>query len=182
MALAVTVNGLVLQQPHIHPDRLLIAFFISVLPALFWSALIVGLTSERVSETSWPNQGIWNSIQNGVRLSIAVALPIGVIILLAQLILNDPATGIAEGLYHVTIAIWWAGFVNGFAIVLQHGILRWLLHRESGIPYNYATFLNHAAKLNILQRVGGVYVFSHRYLLEYFAALDDPMRIDRAAL
>ncbi len=181
MGVAVTVNGLVLQQPHLHPDRLLIAFFIALFPALFWSALIVGLTSERVSETSRPNQGIWNSIQNGFRLSIAIALPIGFIIFLAQTILNGSTTGIAEGLYHFTIAIWWAGFVNGFAIVLQHGILRWLLHRESGIPYNYAAFLDHAAKLNILQRVGGVYVFSHRYLLEYFAAVNDSLRVDREA-
>ena len=43
------------------------------------------------------------------------------------------------------------------------------------MPWNYARFLDYAAEeLNFLQKVGGGYIFVHRYLLEYFAAMELP--------
>ncbi len=43
------------------------------------------------------------------------------------------------------------------------------------MPWNYARFLDYAAEeLNFLQKVGGGYMFVHRYLLEYFAAIEQP--------
>jgi len=39
-------------------------------------------------------------------------------------------------------------------------------------PLNFVRFLDYAANdLNFLQKVGGGYIFIHRMLLEYFAAL-----------
>ena len=43
------------------------------------------------------------------------------------------------------------------------------------MPRNYARFLDYAAEeLTFLQKVGGGYIFVHRYLLEYFAAMELP--------
>lgn len=57
----------------------------------------------------------------------------------------------------------------------QHAIVRILLWRAGAMPWNYARFLDYAAEeLNFLQKVGGGYMFLHRYLLGYFASLDQP--------
>ena len=39
------------------------------------------------------------------------------------------------------------------------------------MPWNYAAFLDYAAGRVFLRKVGGGYIFVHRMLLEYFAAL-----------
>jgi len=57
-------------------------------------------------------------------------------------------------------------------VVIWHLALRRALHRDGLIPWNYARFLDYAASLIFLRKVGGGYIFVHRYLLEYFAGLD----------
>jgi hypothetical protein len=51
-------------------------------------------------------------------------------------------------------------------------MLRLFLYRGGDIPMNYARFLDYADSLSLLRKVGGGYVFVHRYLLEYFAELE----------
>ena len=68
------------------------------------------------------------------------------------------------------IGLWYGGLD-----VIQHYIVRFLLWRAGAMPRDYARFLDYAAEeLNFLQKVGGGYIFVHRYLLEYFAAMDLP--------
>ena len=58
----------------------------------------------------------------------------------------------------------------------DHAILRLILARKGYAPLNYARFLDYAAdELNFLQKVGGGYIFIHRYLLEYFAGMYEPV-------
>jgi hypothetical protein len=38
-------------------------------------------------------------------------------------------------------------------------------------PFNFIKFLNHCARLILLKKVGGGYIFIHRMLLEYFAEM-----------
>ena len=43
------------------------------------------------------------------------------------------------------------------------------------LPWKLEPFLDYAAdELNFLQKVGGGYLFIHRYLLEHFAAMQTP--------
>ena len=60
----------------------------------------------------------------------------------------------------------------GGVACIQHLVLRWLLWREGVMPWNYPRFLDHAAEHILLQKVGGGYMFVHRFLLEYFASLE----------
>jgi hypothetical protein len=55
----------------------------------------------------------------------------------------------------------------------MHVVLRYMLWRNGDVPLNYAWFLDYAAERVLLRKVGGGYMFIHRYLLEYFAGLDD---------
>ncbi len=55
---------------------------------------------------------------------------------------------------------------------IEHGIVRRILAWRGHAPLNYAHFLDYAAEeLNFLQKVGGGYIFIHRYLLEHFAEM-----------
>ena len=66
-----------------------------------------------------------------------------------------------------------AGIV-GFLIfggigVIRNAILRWLLWKNDYLPRDLVGFLDSAASLILLQKVGGTYRFVHRFFLEYFA-------------
>ncbi|MEZ4702230.1 MAG: hypothetical protein R2834_17990, partial [Rhodothermales bacterium] len=65
-------------------------------------------------------------------------------------------------------------FIFGMQEVLQHYILRRMLSKKGMLPFRLVAFLDYAAsELNFLQKVGGGYIFLHRYLLEYFAEIED---------
>ena len=65
------------------------------------------------------------------------------------------------------------GLGNGGAFVVQHFSLRFLLWKYGHAPLNYVRFLESAKDLIFLRRAGGGYIFIHRSLLEYFAALSE---------
>jgi hypothetical protein len=50
-------------------------------------------------------------------------------------------------------------------------VLRLILWLKGYTPFKFIKFLDHCAKLILLRKVGGGYIFVHRMLLEYFAGL-----------
>ncbi|WP_338248793.1 NACHT domain-containing protein [Dictyobacter halimunensis] len=60
--------------------------------------------------------------------------------------------------------------IGGWACI-QHIVLRILLWRSQAMPRNYARFLDFATERILLRKVGGGYIFVHRLLLDYFAAM-----------
>jgi hypothetical protein len=86
-------------------------------------------------------------------------------------------TGLGWGLMSgVTGGLAWglAGgllFGGGDALV-KYFVLNIVLWLSGHIPRDYARFLDYATALVILRKAGGGYIFLHRYLLEYFAALE----------
>jgi hypothetical protein len=61
--------------------------------------------------------------------------------------------------------------------VIKHYAVRLILWRNGYMPLNLVAFLDHCARLILLKKVGGGYIFINRMLLEYFA--DIPVRILR---
>lgn len=57
-------------------------------------------------------------------------------------------------------------------VLYRHSILRFCLYLENKMPLKYATFLDYAASLRILEKDGGQWRFRHQNLQEYFAELD----------
>ena len=54
---------------------------------------------------------------------------------------------------------------------IRHAVLRVLLWVTGAAPMRIARFLDYAATdLQLLQKVGGGYIFIHRMMLEHFAA------------
>jgi hypothetical protein len=65
-----------------------------------------------------------------------------------------------------------AGLNRGGSAVIKHYALRLTLWLNGYTPFNFIKFLDRCAKLILLKKVGGGYIFIHRMLLEYFAELD----------
>jgi DNA polymerase III delta prime subunit len=69
-----------------------------------------------------------------------------------------------------------SGLVGGLRFgglaFIQHFTIRFILWLNGHIPWNYARFLDYAAERIFLRKAGGGYIFVHRLLQEYFAALD----------
>jgi hypothetical protein len=58
-------------------------------------------------------------------------------------------------------------------VPIRHFALRSLLSCYGYLPFNLVPFLEYAKDRLLLRHVGGAYIFVHRTLMEYFAALDE---------
>jgi hypothetical protein len=63
--------------------------------------------------------------------------------------------------------------IGGSDIFIKHYLLRLALWLQGSITFNYVRFLDYAAALIFLRKVGGGYIFVHRLVMEHFAGLSD---------
>ena len=134
---------------------------------LLSGTIISGLLATEPETTSFPNQGIWESAKNatffgslGAIFSSIGGAGLEGVIPLPYLVSLSLLSG---GVVGLVLAL-----VKGGKACIQHLVLRLLLWSNGDIPWNYARFLNYAAEQNLLQRVGGGYIFMHRLLQEHF--------------
>jgi len=138
-----------------------------------------GLTSGQVGKRMIPNQGIWQSAKNALRVGLvvwlAVGLPIGLASGLAWGLVYGPDSGLTVGLtVGLTIGLAFGlavGLFFGGLASIQHFTLRFILYCNGYMPWSYARFLDYAAERIFLRKVGGGYIFVHRLLQDYFASL-----------
>ncbi len=165
----------------------------------FLGGLTGGLSSRTIDESNLvkPNQGMRQSVRNGLIVSLIVLLAF-VIITYALLIINQvvterplpdistlllPSSSTLMGILSVGLIIGLiAGIRSGGAAYIQHVLLRVLLWKSQCIPRNYTRFLDHASAHILLRKVGGGYIFVHRLLLEYFAPPDAMLASDTQPL
>ncbi|MEZ4671962.1 MAG: TIR domain-containing protein [Anaerolineae bacterium] len=117
-----------------------------------------------------PNQGIWQSSINGLKVGLIVAIILMIIFWMNSIFNRDKAT-LSVAASFLTGMCGGLAFGGGI-VVLQHLVLRLIVWRSGEAPLNYARFLDYCASAGLLRKVGGGYIFVHRYLLEYFAALE----------
>jgi GTPase SAR1 family protein len=142
--------------------------------------LIYGLTGDMQSfeitnKIVKPNQGIWRSAINTVKIGLIDGLVVFLIFWLIDVQLQG---------YPVVVALRYAlcyGLIAGilFGLVtrsgracIQHFTLRLILFSTGCVPWNYARFLDYASERVFLQKVGGGYIFVHRMLMEHFAGME----------
>jgi hypothetical protein len=65
-----------------------------------------------------------------------------------------------------------AGLNRGGSAVIKHYALRVIFWLSGYTPFAFIKFLDQCARLILVNKVGGGYIFIHRMLLEYFAELD----------
>ncbi|MGB3713944.1 MAG: NACHT domain-containing protein [Candidatus Promineifilaceae bacterium] len=125
--------------------------------------LLGGMRGRRVEEKSRPNEGILLSLRNAVVAALFMGPVLGVLVL----IYYDWIAGLITAVIMVLIVF----SLFGGSTVTKHLLLRLILRREGCTPWRYARFLDHTSRLVFLRKVGGGYIFLHRYLQEYFAGL-----------
>ncbi len=135
------------------------------------NGLITGFQSEFKTREN-PNQGILSSIKN-IPLIALCTYPFGIFLSHALAFLGGGhvmwRTSFAEGLCYALILSFLAG---GGLQILRHGLLRFFLHRQGHIPYNYAQFLKYTTERRLTQQIGGRFRFIHRELLDHFDPVD----------
>lgn len=146
---------------------------VGVLLGLF-SLLFGGFTSDELPMKSVPNQGIRQSLRNGLRIGaggglLAFLLTYPVLFALSRYPSNST---FLYAVYAGLAVALLSGFGFGGYATISHFALRIVLWRNGSIPWNYARFLDHCAERIFLRKVGGGYIFIHRMLMEYFASLD----------
>lgn len=109
-----------------------------------------------------PNEGIRQSARTAVLVGLGVGLLFG-------LFFGLPSAGLLTGACVGLVAGITTGLFFGGMACLQHLLLRIALVQSGIAPRHYVRFLDYAAELLFLRRVGGGYVFVHRLLLEYFS-------------
>jgi HEAT repeat protein len=143
--------------------------------------LPIGLrTSESMEMRTRPNQGIWLSTLNvlkvtstgGVFVGMILGLLIGVILEFSFQLTGTGVNGFILGFpFGLTVGIGGGLATGGIDAIIKHLMLRVALTYSAYTPLNYARFLDFCASLGLLRKVGGGYIFQHRILLEYFAWL-----------
>jgi hypothetical protein len=134
------------------------------------SGLIGGFTNAIKRDKASPDQGIKLSLKHSMAAFLVAGLTVWATgMALAQL------TGRGEGLiYSLNIGLS-AGLIVGLnrggSTVIKHYALRLILWLKGYTPFHFIKFLDHCAKLILLKKVGGGYIFIHRMLLDYFADL-----------
>lgn len=149
--------------------------------------------NEKVESRTQPNHGIRRSLKSALKITGAFSI-VGVIIALIAMVsilgtqfLRD-GTSLAElnewqlqnlldNLRGAIVLGLSSGLVASLSLggtdtVIKHLVLRFMLWRNKDIPLNYARELDHAANMILLRKVGGGYIFVHRYLLEHFAQIE----------
>jgi eukaryotic-like serine/threonine-protein kinase len=144
------------------------------------TGLVGGLTGTIKVDKVSPNQGINLSGKNSFASFLVTFLTVG---LIAGLFFGLHARGLhAELTMAMIVGLTYglvcglgggliAGLNRGGSAVIKHYALRLILWLSGNTPFKFIKFLDDCARLILLKKVGGGYIFVHRMLLDYFADL-----------
>ncbi len=127
-----------------------------------------------INRTTRPNQGIWKSVQDTIKVTSIIGLFSGIFlgVIQAQYTLIPEVSSFVLGLTNGIMFGYAAALLStqgGGFVCFKHLILRLLLWRSGCVPWNYAHFLDYASEHLLMKKVGGGYIFYHRMLMEHFA-------------
>ena len=143
------------------------------------ASLVAGLSRGLVDQIragkESPNQGVTLSLRNALMVLLICELigeiVIGLFAMMANGLDSTLGRALVVGLGPVMLVGLTVGLNRGGSAVVKHYALRLILWLTGATPFRFIPFLDHCAKLILLKKVGGGYIFIHRTLLEYFAAL-----------
>jgi hypothetical protein len=120
---------------------------------------------------TFANQAIKLSLKNSLAALIIAFLIFGLSVGLFSGLIFGLSVGRTFGLSIGLVCGLIVGFFRGGSAVIKHYVLRLILWRSGYTPFNFIKFLDQCARLILLKKVGGGYIFVHRMLLEYFAEM-----------
>ncbi len=143
----------------------------------------VGLRRVQIELRIKPNQGINQSLKNWLISGLVFGLTGGL-----SMVLTAGLMGLSFGLLFGLIGWLIFGLLFGLLLglgfggeaVIKHYTLRLILARTGQLPYKLVPFLDDCADRIFLRKVGGGYIFVHRYLLEHFVGLSEDANTKKA--
>jgi len=131
---------------------------------------VAGTIEEENQSKTTPNQGIWLSAKRAATFGFG-----GAVLCLVGGIGLQTTVGfdriVSTSLFGTGILSFALALMKGGTATIQHLVLRMVLAADRSLPWNLANFLNYATERNLLQRVGGGYIFVDRILQEYLSDL-----------
>ena len=129
-----------------------------------------------------PNQGIKKSLQNGLIFGLIAGLFFGLTFGLGDGLIFGLTFGLIGGLIcgeqdGPIFALSSNDTKGGLTAAIEHFILRSCLTKNGDTPWNYAQFLEHAARHRFIQRTGGRYRFVHDLLRQHFAQMTPQQQV-----
>ena len=128
-----------------------------------------------IEEQFKPNQGIWNAQKKAFIIDVLVTIIFYILYTITLVVLQQKGsieirpTMFILGLFPAVATGIVAALSNSSGnSCFQHIALRLVLRKDGLIPWNYADFLDYAAKLEFLRAIGGSYFFEHQVLQEHF--------------
>jgi hypothetical protein len=113
----------------------------------------------------YPNEGIYSSLRNAVIMGLISCL-------ISQFSLWLVFGSNKDNALISIIVGMVAWFLFGGYIFIEHYLLRIILRIKDFAPLDYIEFLNYAADLIFLRKVGGGYSFIHETMMDFFASLE----------
>jgi|GEM_PF-722914 len=160
------------------PSPLLPMAFIGLLLGCILG-IISSWTSELSDSKSFPNEGIAMSNRNARKFFLVTSLTIcafsGAIIFVLPFRGGEPLSpefGLKAFNMSAMLALIFGSLValhRGGSTVIKHYALRLVLWWKGYTPRRFIPFLDECARLILLRKVGGGYLFIHRSLLDFFA-------------
>ena len=133
-------------------------------------ALVAMIHPIETDQKLQPNQGIHTSYKNALLVTLIGPILACVIGLVVDYFFSQRRFFLLQTL-STTIIVGWFYF-GGFTTI-QHYILRFLMAKFNYFPLQSAKFLDEMVNCILLRRLGGGWIFIHRYLLDYFAFYHD---------
>ncbi|MDJ0728120.1 MAG: ATP-dependent Clp protease adaptor ClpS [Prochloraceae cyanobacterium] len=131
---------------------------------------VAGTIEEEHQTKSFPNQGIWLSAKRAATFGFG-----GAVLCLVGGIGLQGTVGfdriVSTSLFGTGILSFALALMKGGTATIKHFVLRAILSFNRSLPWNLADFLNYATERNLLQRVGGGYIFVDRLVQEYLSDL-----------
>lgn len=134
--------------------------------------LVGGFTDTVRVDKALPNQGINLSLKNAVLSILIAGLIIALIFASIAGLISELRSGLISGLISWLFIGLIIGLNRGGSALVKHYSLRFILLLKGYTPFRFIEFLDHCAKLILLKKVGGGYMFIHRMLLEHFAKME----------
>jgi hypothetical protein len=116
-----------------------------------------------------PNQGIWNSGQKAMILTVFPYLFALSLFTLPSIVANHLVDISYVLLTSLSISLFSGIFFGGGFAFIQHFVLRYFLIRAGHIPRDYVGFLKYAEERGLILQTGGSFRFYHDLLREHLA-------------